>query len=186
METAPRRLAQAQHILTVVDELQTAVSPANIIVLGDFNDYELSPPLQTLNDGGLFNTLSLIPESERYSFVFSGASQLIDGIFVSPALSDNIASVHIFHTNADYPDSLAADPTLTHKATDHDLPLLVLTLDTRIEPTATAVPQPTSAPTSTPSPTSQTNNRSPRSWLTLLIVGGIVATATFFILHRRS
>ncbi|MCB8942433.1 MAG: lamin tail domain-containing protein [Ardenticatenaceae bacterium] len=181
-ETAPRRLAQAQHILSLVGELQTADPQANIIILGDFNDYELSTPMQTLTDGGLFNTLSLIPEAERYSFVFSGAAQLIDGIFISPSLQDNIASVHIFHVNADYPDSLAADTTVPYQATDHDLPLLVLTLDEIVEPTA--VPLPTLANTPSPAPSPERN--SPPAWLwAALLGGGAAGLAALFYLRRR-
>jgi predicted extracellular nuclease len=183
-ETAPRRLAQAQHILTLADELQAAGTQAKIIVLGDFNDYELSAPMQMMAEGGLFNALSLIPEAERYSFVFSGAAQLIDGLFVSPALVDNVTAVHIFHINADYPDILAEDTSVPYQATDHDLPLLVLALDKVIEPTATAVPQPTTLPA--PLPTTEPVGSSPIHWSWLALLGGGSAVAlALFILSRR-
>ena len=184
-ETAPRRLAQAQHILSLVNELQTADPQAKIIVLGDFNDYELSPPLQALSNGGLFNTLSLIPEAERYSFVFSGASQLIDGLFVSPALEDNVVSAHIFHTNTNYPDSLGSDPTTPYKATDHDLPLLVLALDRVVESTATAVVPAPTRPTPTPVPL-EAEQSNPFTWVgVILLAGGILISAIYFILRRQ-
>jgi hypothetical protein len=183
-ETAPSRLAQAGHILTLVNELQATDAQARIIVLGDFNDYELSAPMQILAEGGLFNTLSQLPEAERYSFVFSGAAQLIDGLFVSPALVENVTAVHIFHVNADYPDVLAEDPAVPYQATDHDLPLLVLTLDKVIEPTTTAVLQPTAFPT--PIPTPEPVESSPTNWLWLALLGGGTAIVlAFFIFSRR-
>jgi predicted extracellular nuclease len=167
-----------------VDELQAAGTQAKIIVLGDFNDYELSAPMQTMAEGGLFNALSLIPEAERYSFVFSGAAQLIDGLFVSPALVDNVTAVQIFHINADYPDILAEDTSVPYQATDHDLPLLVLALDEVIEPTATAVPQPTTLPA--PSPTIEPVESSPIHWSWFALLGGGTAVAlALFILSRR-
>jgi hypothetical protein len=180
-ETAPRRLAQAQHILSLVDELQAAGMQAKIIVLGDFNDYELSAPMQTMAEGGLFNALSLIPEAERYSFVFSGAAQLIDGLFVSPALVDNVAAVQIFHVNADYPDILAADTSVPYQATDHDLPLLVLALDEVIEPTA--VLQTTALPT--PLPTTEPVESSPMNWVWLAALGSGTAVLVVIFLTGR-
>jgi predicted extracellular nuclease len=182
-ETAPRRLAQAQHILGLVQELQAADAQAKIIVMGDFNDYELSVPMQTLAEGGLFNALSQVPAAERYSFVFSGVAQLIDGLFVSPTLVDNITAVQIFHINADYPDILAEDPAVLYQATDHDLPLLVLTLDEVVEPTA--VPQPT--PQATISPPADTNaSRSPLwLWVAGLGGGGVIALLLYIFSRRR-
>jgi predicted extracellular nuclease len=181
-ETAPRRLAQAQHILALVNELQAADAQAKIIVLGDFNDYELSAPMQMLTDGGLFNTLSQVPASERYSFVFGGVAQLIDGLFVSPALRDNVTAVQIFHINADYPDILAEDANVPYQATDHDLPLLVLALDEVIEPTAVA--QPTQQ--ATISPPADTDAGLNPNWLWLAILGGGAAVALLlFVFSRR-
>jgi hypothetical protein len=101
--------------------------------MGDFNDYELSPPLQTLSNSGLFNVLRLLPEEERYTYVFGGISQLIDGIFVSPDVEPLINTVTILHSNADYPDIFGSslEPELMpFRASDHDIPLVVLDLDT--------------------------------------------------------
>ena len=182
METAPRRLAQAQHIIALVNELQTVDPNAKIIVLGDFNDYESSPPMQTMTEGGLFNTLSNIPTAERYSFIFSGAAQLIDGLFVSQTLVDNIVAVYILHINADYPDSLAEDVSVPYKATDHDLPLLVLSLDKAEE--LTNPPQSIVLPT--PLPTIVPTKSSPLNWIGLAALA--VATAViliFFVRLRR-
>lgn len=182
-ETAPRRLAQAQHLADLVDaELETNPQ-ANIIVLGDFNDYENSPPLLLLVENGrLSNTLQQIPAAERYSYNFSGASQLIDGIFVSPALAQNIAAVTILHTNADYPDSFSHDTSpanLPYKATDHDLPLLIL------NPPAPLIP-----PTATPQPpiATQPANTSAPSTLVLLIaavLGGTAVIGGMAVARRR-
>ncbi|KPK08859.1 MAG: hypothetical protein AMJ56_11275 [Anaerolineae bacterium SG8_19] len=47
-----------------------------------------------------------VPESERYSYIFDGASQLVDWILVTPWLKDRIVSANIFHINADYPYQL--------------------------------------------------------------------------------
>ena len=132
-ETAVWRLAQANHVATLVAAMLAEDPAARVIVLGDFNDYEQSPPLVALaQNGNLENVLLRLPDETRYSFVFGGVSQLIDGIFVTPSLQNRVALVQILHVNADYPDALGVDlspEALPFKTTDHDLPLLVLQLD---------------------------------------------------------
>jgi predicted extracellular nuclease len=129
-ETVAQRRAQAAYLRALV-EAQIAQNPQTaVVVLGDFNDYELSEPMLTLTEGGtLTNVLGQLPLNERYSFVFSGAGQLLDGILLSPALMPLVDGVQMQHVNADYPSSLGDDLSpagLLYRATDHDLPLLVL------------------------------------------------------------
>jgi hypothetical protein len=109
---------------------------------------------------------------------------------VSPALAAEVAFVTIQHVNADFPDAAGDNPTTIYKATDHDLPLLILNGQ---EAPATATSQPaatataTTAVTSTPAPvtTSQTEPASSGLWLLLLVGLGMgVVTAVF--LFRRS
>ncbi|MBE2223338.1 MAG: endonuclease/exonuclease/phosphatase family protein, partial [Anaerolineae bacterium] len=184
-ETAVRRLAQAQHLADLVDAALETNPDAHIIVLGDFNDYENSPPMQFLAENGrLTNTLQQIPEAERYSYNFSGASQLIDGILVSPALAEQIAAVTIRHTNADYPDSLSHDTSpanLPYKATDHDLPLLVLN-----PPSAPISPTPTTLPDQTPPDTASSQPANPALWLLAgAALGGTAVIGGLAVARRR-
>ncbi|MCP4428882.1 MAG: hypothetical protein GY803_30735 [Chloroflexi bacterium] len=186
-ETAPRRAAQATHIVTLVKELQAQDAQARIVVLGDFNDYEQSPPLAIMTANGvLTNALRQLPEAERYSFVYGGASQLIDGILVSDNLVEAVTAVTIQHVNADFPDSLGADTGdyLAYKATDHDLSLLILSADTSNMET----PPPTTAPPSA-TPTSTNDNDEPEesgsNWFLWLLGGLAAATAALAALFRR-
>jgi predicted extracellular nuclease len=189
LETAPRRLAQAQHIATLVDAALETNPDAHIIVLGDFNDYENSPPMQLMMENGrLTNTLQQIPEPDRYSYNFSGTSQLIDGLLVSPALAKQVAAVTILHTNADYPDSFSHDttpPNLPHKATDHDLPLLMLNPPpSPIKPTPTLLP--TSQPINTATNPATTPSTSPFSRLFIVaILGGTAVLGGLAMARRR-
>ena len=155
VETAPRREAQAAYLRDLASQQLSANAEAALIVLGDFNDYEDSSPLQILGDGGLFNVLKRVPDEARYSFVFSGISQLIDGVFVSPALEAKVAFVSILHTNADYPDSLGSNlsaEAIAFKSTDHDLPYLILDMAVE-EPQLSSEPTRLLQPTATPQPT---------------------------------
>lgn len=129
-ESGPQRLAQAALLRELAGELLARDATAAIIVMGDFNDYFDSPALRLMSDDGrLTNVLGRLPEAERYSFVFGGASQLIDGLLLSPSLLDRVATVTIIHNSADYPASLATDLSpagIAYRASDHDIPLLVL------------------------------------------------------------
>jgi predicted extracellular nuclease len=131
LETTPQRMAQAQLLADLSREMLAADPEAAVIVLGDFNDYFLSPPMQIMAgpDGPLVNVLAQIPEQERYSFIYNGASQLIDGLLLSPALVERTAQVAILHVNANYPFSYKQDITpaaMPFRSADHDLPLLIL------------------------------------------------------------
>ncbi|MBK8902218.1 MAG: lamin tail domain-containing protein [Anaerolineaceae bacterium] len=186
-ETAPWRLAQANHVAGLVADILANDPDANVIVLGDFNDYELAPPLLALaENGNMENVLLRLPDETRYSYVYGGVSQLIDGLFVTPALQDDVVHVMILHVNADYPDALAVDVSpvaLPFKTTDHDLPLLILQLDELPAPElgGTAVPDPAlvnSQPVELPTAGS--------GWVWWL-VGGLAAGGggtAVFLLHK--
>ncbi|MCO5191920.1 MAG: lamin tail domain-containing protein [Anaerolineae bacterium] len=151
VETEPRRIAQAQHINGLVRSLLERDPGAAIIVTGDFNDFGDAPAMQVMTegDGVLTNVLWQVSEEQRYTFVFSGASQLIDGMLIAPGLLDRIADVAILHTNADFPDAWGSDLSaerIAYKSTDHDIPLLILQWETAAataEPETTAVASPT-------------------------------------------
>ncbi|HCB49120.1 MAG TPA: hypothetical protein DEP47_06270 [Chloroflexi bacterium] len=130
LETAPRRLAQAQHLLDLVSATMAPDRDTAIVVLGDFNDYDKSSVMEVLLESGiLIDGLERVPESERYSYIFDGASQLVDWILVTPWLKDRIVSANIFHINADYPYQLGLslkDDEIHLRSSDHDIPLVVL------------------------------------------------------------
>ena len=147
-ETGPRRLAQAAHINSLVAALLAADEAARILVVGDFNDFDQSPPLlaMTTGQGQLRNALAQVPAGERYSFVFGGASQLIDGILLSPAGLADLVTADILHVNADYPAGWASDLSTPYRSSDHDMPLVVLQLPRPDVPTPTPPPSPTPLP----------------------------------------
>ena len=59
---------------------------ANIVVLGDINDFEFSPTVDKLTEGGaLVALMKTLPVNERYSYVFQGNSQTLDQILVGDA-----------------------------------------------------------------------------------------------------
>ncbi len=142
--TAARRLRQAEVVHDLVAQRLAADPAAAIFVLGDFNDYDQSAVWRQLQEGGvLFDAAQRIDEPQRYTYIFDGMTQLIDGILVSPELVPRIASVSIAHVNADYPVSLALDDSpsgLPYQASDHDPLMLTMNAPSYSIAAAAALP----------------------------------------------
>ena len=107
-----QRHAQAQVVNDFVDELLAADPRANVVVLGDINDFEFSQTVSILESGGILTSLmDTLPQSERYSYVFEGNSQVLDQILVSGNLLDTFwVDYDPVHVNAEFAD----------QASDHD------------------------------------------------------------------
>lgn len=83
------REAQAAFVADIVEQILQADPNANIVVLGDLNDFEFSTPLAELTGGvdpNLFNLYDLLAPEERYSYIFEGNSQALDHILVTDGL----------------------------------------------------------------------------------------------------
>ncbi|MEU7005788.1 endonuclease/exonuclease/phosphatase family protein [Streptomyces sp. NPDC046332] len=98
-----KRLLQAQAVNAFVKDVLSIRKNANVLVLGDINDFEFSETTKALTDGGaLYPAVKSLPRSERYSYVFQGNSQVLDQILTSPGIGHfEYDSVHI---NAEFAD----------------------------------------------------------------------------------
>lgn len=106
------RQAQAAAIRDFVIGLNP---DANIIVLGDLNEFEfVSPVAQLLRDeANLVNLVETLPDNERYSFIFQGNSQALDHILISQSLLDRNPEFEVVHTNSEFAET-------DQRASDHD------------------------------------------------------------------
>ncbi|WP_329313163.1 MULTISPECIES: endonuclease/exonuclease/phosphatase family protein [unclassified Streptomyces] len=92
-----KRLLQAQAVNSFVKEILAADKNANVLALGDINDFEFSGTAKALEDGGaLYSAIKSLPKAERYSYVYQGNAQVLDQILTSPAIKNfTYDSVHI-------------------------------------------------------------------------------------------
>ncbi|MFJ6121971.1 lamin tail domain-containing protein [Streptomyces sp. NPDC054775] len=98
-----QRLTQAKEVNTFVSGLLAKDRKAQVVVLGDLNDYQFSKPLATLTAGGVLKDLiNTLPVNERYSYVYDGNSQTLDHILVSPAIKK--FQYQVVHINAEFSD----------------------------------------------------------------------------------
>lgn len=114
-----QRTQQATIVANFVQSI-TAIDPkANVVVLGDLNDYEYSPALTILKNAGLTDLIEGLPANERYTYVFEGNSQSLDHILISGNLVAKAAPQYdIVHINAEF----------ANQASDHDPEVVRLTL----------------------------------------------------------
>jgi predicted extracellular nuclease len=86
---------------------------ARLVLAGDFNDTEYSPPLRTLQAAGLTDLPATLPEHERYTYIYQGNGQVLDHILLSPALVAGRYDYDIVHVNTEFHDQVSDhDPQL--------------------------------------------------------------------------
>ncbi|NUP45690.1 MAG: hypothetical protein HOW97_00025 [Catenulispora sp.] len=114
--SALQRSGQAQVEHDFVQKLLDADKKADVVVLGDLNDYQFSPALNSLRTGTsdgtgpsiLTDLISTLPVDQQYTYVYDGVSQVLDHILVTKGIKD--LSYQVVHVNAEYSD----------QASDHD------------------------------------------------------------------
>ncbi len=122
------RLAQADFVRASVEELKAAEADVPVVVLGDFNDVEDSPPLQRLEASGRLLNPPVRPAGERpYTYVFQGFCQTLDHVLIDPALAPRVVELRPLHVNVDFGDPGPGAPAeASSRASDHDPVRLLL------------------------------------------------------------
>ncbi|MFC2052823.1 endonuclease/exonuclease/phosphatase family protein [Chloroflexota bacterium] len=122
--TSARRDQQSQYITSLVEEVLVSKSNANIIVLGDLNDYLDSDPVINMTAHSLSNLLERVEKPSRYTYIYQGVSQVLDHVLVR--LEPGLVPIEIkpTHINSDFPISYKSMNDTAHRSSDHD-PVLV-------------------------------------------------------------
>jgi len=123
------RAAQAQAVNDFIDNMLASDPDAKVIVAGDLNEFPSEEPMAVLRGeasisnydvpgfdpffatadytpGGtaiLADLLELLPEDERYDYVFEGNSQTLDHILVTGRLAQYV-EFDVVHINAEFAD----------------------------------------------------------------------------------
>ncbi|ETT82088.1 endonuclease [Viridibacillus sp. FSL R5-0477] len=106
----------AQIVSNFINDIKAKNPKENIISLGDFNDYQFTESLKIHEGKNMTNMINKVEESDRYTYLYQGNSQVLDHILVSNNLASKTA-IDILHINADFTD-------MAGRASDHD-PVLV-------------------------------------------------------------
>lgn len=127
--TAAQRVALAKVLADFIESILAADPDAHILLLGDYNDFQFSDAMAEIIAAGIKNLYDLLPESERYSYVFDGNSQALDHILASPWMAKILASFDVVHMNSEF--------LSTDRFSDHDALLAVF--DVAVPTPATAL-----------------------------------------------
>ncbi|MCK1995799.1 endonuclease [Psychrobacillus psychrodurans] len=111
---------QRKNIATIVSDfvvdIKTKNPDANVVSLGDFNDYQFANALLIHEGEHMTNMINKVETSDRYTYLYQGNSQVLDHILVTKNL-ENKTKIDILHINADFTD-------MAGRASDHD-PVMV-------------------------------------------------------------
>jgi predicted extracellular nuclease len=111
-----QRAGQAAAVHDFVSSILAIDRSADVVVVGDLNDYQFSPALRVLTTGTAAGTgtpiltdlITTLPLNQRYTYVFNGISQVLDHILVAPRVRG--VAYQVVHINAEF----------TAQTSDHD------------------------------------------------------------------
>ncbi|HEV7905938.1 MAG TPA: endonuclease/exonuclease/phosphatase family protein [Pyrinomonadaceae bacterium] len=116
-----KRHQQAESVNKFVNSILAVDRDANVIVLGDLNDFQFSTTLKLLAGDALRNLFDTLPPGERYTYIFDGNSQALDHILVSQRLFAALVRFDVVHINSEFAE----------QASDHDPPVAIFRLPAR-------------------------------------------------------
>ncbi|MGX1671789.1 endonuclease/exonuclease/phosphatase family protein [Streptomyces sp. NPDC055400] len=103
-----QRHAQADAVNGFVKEILKAQENADVVTLGDINDFEFSGTAQRLEDGGaLWSAIKSLPRGERYTYDYQGNSQVLDQILISPSIRHDDFAYDSVHINSEFNDQIS-------------------------------------------------------------------------------
>jgi predicted extracellular nuclease len=111
--SATQRAGQALVVHDFVGRLLDLDKKADVVVLGDLNDYQFSPALSVLRTGtadgsgpaNLVDLISTLPADQQYTYVYNGVSQVLDHILLTPDLRR--FTYQVVHVNSEYHDQVS-------------------------------------------------------------------------------
>ncbi|MDP4551602.1 cell wall-binding repeat-containing protein [Alkalihalobacillus macyae] len=123
-----QRMKQASIVNGFVNDVVSNMDDANVVVLGDLNDFEFSTPINTLEGDVLTNMMEKLPSEERYTYVYQGNSQVLDHILVSNNLAKR-TTIDSININADFSEE-------DGRASDHDPVLAKIQMENKVDRSA--------------------------------------------------
>jgi uncharacterized protein len=181
-----KRRLQAEDLADLV----TSRMNDNLVVLGDMNAFEFNDGLVdvigtiegspapaeevTASSGDrwtheLTNLADLLPAANRYSYVFEGNAQVLDHMLVNDAMLARLTRFMYARNNADFPESLESDFTVSTRLSDHDAAVGYFGAVTDLSVTA-AVSSPVAAGGAWTADVSVANGRDTATDVTLSVV----------------
>ncbi len=114
--SAVQRAGQAEAEHNFINQILAVDKKADVVVVGDLNDYQWSPALALLKTGTadgsgpptLTDLITTLPASQQFTYDFDGTEEVLDHILVSDGIKD--FTYQVVHINAEF----------AHQTSDHD------------------------------------------------------------------
>lgn len=114
--SAVQRAGQAQVEHDFVQQLLAVDKKADVVVVGDLNDYQFSPALAELKTGTadgtgapiLTDLITTLPVDQQYTYDYEGVSEVLDHILVTKGIKDY--DYQVVHVNSEF----------ANQTSDHD------------------------------------------------------------------
>ncbi|WP_405878988.1 endonuclease/exonuclease/phosphatase [Streptomyces sp. NBC_01136] len=104
-----QRHLQATAVNAFVNEILKTQKNADVLALGDMNDFDFSDTTKILEgDGELWSAIKSLPKNERYTYDYQGNQQVLDQILVSPSIRrDCDFEYDSVHINSEFSDQIS-------------------------------------------------------------------------------
>jgi len=103
-----QRHLQATAVNAFVNQILDTQKNADVITLGDINDFEFSDTAKILEgDGELWSAIKSLPKSERYTYDYQGNQQVLDQILISPSIRKDCFEYDSVHINSEFNDQIS-------------------------------------------------------------------------------
>ncbi len=96
-----KRIPEGKFVGAFLKTLHSAYPKALLISMGDMNDFEFSPTMTAMKGSIMVNTVEMLPEAERHTYVYKGNSQVLDGLLINKEYKD-ATQVDILNINSEF------------------------------------------------------------------------------------
>ena len=111
--SAVQRAGQALAEHDFVSQLLAIDKNADVVVVGDLNDYQFSPALALLKTGSsdgsgtptLTDLITTLPKDEQYTYDFDGVNEVLDHILVTKGIGN--FNYQVVHLNSEYANQVS-------------------------------------------------------------------------------
>ncbi|MFI2639506.1 endonuclease/exonuclease/phosphatase family protein [Streptomyces sp. NPDC018610] len=103
-----QRHLQATEVNSFVKDILKVQKNAEVIALGDMNDFEFSGTAKILEGRGeLWSAIKSLPKNERYTYDYQGNQQVLDQILISPSIRRGDFEYDSVHINSEFHDQIS-------------------------------------------------------------------------------
>ncbi len=111
--SAVQRAGQALAEHNFVNQILAIDKKADVVVVGDLNDYQFSPALSILKTGtadgsgkpNLTDLITTLPANQQYTYDFDGVSEVLDHILVSQGIKKY--TYQVVHVNSEFANQVS-------------------------------------------------------------------------------